>query len=84
MTSTSTGTGRSNNKAMSTETLGPWAQTHPWTLSKSMWEAKSSFEFFRAWNERPKSVMRNFDFHGFLEEGEGGEVDEFARIFLIM
>ncbi|ETS76544.1 hypothetical protein PFICI_11931 [Pestalotiopsis fici W106-1] len=60
----------------------PWAYTHRWTLSRSLWEAKSSAGFQRAWKEKPQFVMENHSFERFLEHGRGSDVDEFAEILL--
>lgn len=59
-----------------------WAYTHRWTLSRALWEASSSSEFQRAWREKPHFVISNYAFDGFLENGKGEDVDEFAEITL--
>ena len=61
---------------------GPWAYAHRWTLSRHLWEADSSFEFARTWNEKPHFVITNYSFEHFLEYGRGVDVDEFAEILL--
>ncbi|KAK3390050.1 hypothetical protein B0H63DRAFT_464706 [Podospora didyma] len=61
---------------------GPWAYVHRWTLSRSLWEAGSSFEFDRMWKERPQFVVANFALESFLGQGRAEDVDEFAEIML--
>ncbi|KAJ3577958.1 hypothetical protein NPX13_g2609 [Xylaria arbuscula] len=60
----------------------PWAYVHRWTLGRSLWEAGSSTEFRRAWRDSSHSVITNFTFAKFVEDGKGEDVDEFAEIFL--
>ncbi|KAJ1322948.1 RNA polymerase II-specific transcription factor-like protein [Microdochium nivale] len=64
--------------------IGVWARKHRWTLSRHLWEAADSFEFFRAWREKPFFVISSFDFAGFLETGKPGDVDDFARILMTL
>lgn len=60
----------------------PWAYTHRWTLARSLWEATSSFEFYRRWKESPHFVIANYSFDTFLKHGRGDDVDEFAEVML--
>ncbi|KAJ8119895.1 hypothetical protein ONZ43_g3256 [Nemania bipapillata] len=60
----------------------PWAYVHRWTLGRALWEASSSAEFRRAWQESPHFVIANFMFEKFVENGKGEDVDEFAEILL--
>ncbi|KAK0704585.1 hypothetical protein B0H67DRAFT_557360 [Lasiosphaeris hirsuta] len=65
------------------EEPGPWAFTHRWTLARSLWEAGSSFEFYRVWKEKPQFVIANYSLETFLEHGgRGDDVDDFAEILL--
>lgn len=64
--------------------IGVWAREHRWTLSRHLWEAADSFEFFRAWREKPSFVISSFDFAGFLETGKPQDVDDFARILMTL
>jgi len=64
--------------------IGIWADEHRWTLSSHLWNAPDSFEFYRAWREKPSFAISNFDFAGFLESGKPEDVDSFARIFLTL
>ncbi|KAI0400293.1 hypothetical protein F4802DRAFT_503901 [Xylaria palmicola] len=59
-----------------------WDYVHRWTLGRSLWEARSSAEFWRAWRESPHFVVTNFTFDDFLEAGDSGELDEFAQMLL--
>lgn len=61
---------------------GPWDLTHRWTLSRHLWEADSSFDFYRMWKEKPHYIINNFTLDNFLKYGRGDEVDEFAEILL--
>ncbi|KAK0715354.1 hypothetical protein B0H67DRAFT_665448 [Lasiosphaeris hirsuta] len=60
----------------------PWAYTHRWTLGRSLWEADSSFEFYRRWRETPHFVIANYSFDTFLKHGRGDDIDDFAEIML--
>lgn len=58
-----------------------WAPTS-FTASKSLWEATSSVEFYRAWREKPQYFIRNFDFKEFWQYGRLDDMDEFTRLML--
>lgn len=60
----------------------PWAYTHRWTLSRHLWEADTSFGFFRMWKEKPHYVINNFALDDFLKYGRGDDMDEFAVLVL--
>ncbi|KAK3335611.1 hypothetical protein B0T19DRAFT_13617 [Cercophora scortea] len=61
----------------------PWKYVHRWTLSRHLWEADSSFAFFRMWEEKkPHFVINNYTFDDFLRCGRREAVDDFARIML--
>ncbi|KAH9885674.1 hypothetical protein F4778DRAFT_498501 [Xylariomycetidae sp. FL2044] len=60
----------------------PWVYIHRWTLGRSLWEADSAYEFWRAWRERRHFVISNYAFEEFLEHGRGEDVDEFGKILL--
>lgn len=62
--------------------MGNWAQVHRWTLSSHLWNAPDSFEFFRAWAEKPFWVISAFKFEEFVKTGTGDDMDDFARSFL--
>ncbi|OIW24651.1 hypothetical protein CONLIGDRAFT_584015 [Coniochaeta ligniaria NRRL 30616] len=64
------------------EDQNPWAYTHRWTISRHLWEADTSFSFFRMWKEKPHYVINNYAFDDFLKYGRGDDVDEFAEILL--
>lgn len=59
-----------------------WSKIHPWTLSKQLWQAPSSYEFFREWNKKKHYMMSNVFFEDFIKEGSGDQVDEFAFVLL--
>ncbi|KUJ14697.1 uncharacterized protein LY89DRAFT_671121 [Mollisia scopiformis] len=65
-----------------TDDIGPWTYVHRWTLSRHLWEAESSFTFFRMWQEKPHFVINNYSFENFVKHGRGDDVDEFAEIML--
>jgi hypothetical protein len=67
-----------------TSASSAWAQVHRWTLSKYLWEAPDSFEFFQAWRDKPLFVLSGFNFDEFLKTGTGDDLDEFANMFLTM
>lgn len=60
-----------------------WEKPHRWTLSKQLWEAPSSFDFFRLWRDKPHHVIEGFNFEEFLKTGRGEHVDEFAKILMV-
>ncbi|KAK3693911.1 hypothetical protein B0T22DRAFT_55622 [Podospora appendiculata] len=61
----------------------PWQYVHRWTLSRHLWEADSSFSFFRMWEEKkPHFVINNYSFDDFLTCGRRDAVDDFAQIML--
>ncbi|KAH7024799.1 uncharacterized protein B0I36DRAFT_332050 [Microdochium trichocladiopsis] len=62
--------------------MGIWAYEHRWTLSRHLWDAPGSFEFCKAWNEKPFFYISGFGFREFLECGRPDDVDSFARILL--
>ncbi|KAI1488263.1 hypothetical protein F5X96DRAFT_94718 [Biscogniauxia mediterranea] len=62
--------------------VGNWAYVHRWTLSSYLWDAPSSFDFFRAWKEKPMWVISAFKFEEFVKHGMGDDIDEFSRYFL--
>ncbi|RYP76156.1 hypothetical protein DL771_001980 [Monosporascus sp. 5C6A] len=61
-----------------------WAQAHRWTLSGHLWNAPGSFEFFRAWREKPLWIVSSFKFEEFAKTGTGDDLDEFAQHFLTL
>lgn len=61
---------------------GAWAYTHRWTLSRSLWEASSSYEFQRLWKETPQFIVSNYSFEAFLKHGRAEDVDDFAEILM--
>jgi hypothetical protein len=68
----------------SIEDMGPWASVHLWTLSRHLWEAPSSFDFFHIYREKPHYTISNVFFDDFLKEGKGDDVDDFGRILLVV
>lgn len=60
----------------------PWASAHVWTLSRSLWEASSAFDFRRAWTSAPRFSITSYSFGNFLENGRGDEMDDFAEILM--
>ncbi|KAM7209602.1 hypothetical protein V8F20_000005 [Naviculisporaceae sp. PSN 640] len=62
---------------------GPWKYIYRWTLSAPLWEAESSFDFYRAWEDKgPHFVIDNYDLEDFLRYGRPDQVDEFGKIIL--
>ncbi|KAM7193738.1 hypothetical protein V8F33_007672 [Rhypophila sp. PSN 637] len=63
--------------------LGPWKYIYRWTLSRPLWEAEKSFDFYRAWEEKkPHFVIDNYALGEFLQHGRPELVDEFGKIIL--
>ncbi|KAK6008133.1 hypothetical protein QM012_000036 [Aureobasidium pullulans] len=63
---------------------GAWMGRQPWTLSKSAWEAVSSFDFDRAWDTHPPEGITCLELDGFLAKGKPDDVDEFGRCMLVI
>ncbi|KAI2464080.1 hypothetical protein F4781DRAFT_436786 [Annulohypoxylon bovei var. microspora] len=64
--------------------LGKWEYFHRWILSKHLWDATNSFDFYRAWKEKPMWIISAFDFDEFLRTGKGDDMDDFALVFLTL
>ncbi|KAI0450858.1 hypothetical protein F5B21DRAFT_489007 [Xylaria acuta] len=65
--------------------IGDWGSSaHRWTLSRHLWNAQNSFDFFRAWKEQPIYIIGSFDFEDFLKTGTGDDLDEFTFYFLTL
>ncbi|CAJ2501010.1 Uu.00g038630.m01.CDS01 [Anthostomella pinea] len=61
-----------------------WAYVPRWTLSSHLWNATNSFDFFRAWKEKPLWLVSAFEFEEFLETGVGDDLDDFPLFFLTL
>ncbi|KAH8653802.1 hypothetical protein BX600DRAFT_553451 [Xylariales sp. PMI_506] len=55
-----------------------------WTMSRRLWEAPSSFEFYRTWRERPHHVVGNMDFKNVLKLARGDDADDFAKLLMVV
>ncbi|KAI1461896.1 hypothetical protein F4805DRAFT_186598 [Annulohypoxylon moriforme] len=64
--------------------IDSWEYVHRSTLSRHLWAAENSFDFWRAWNEKPMWIISAFCFDEFLQTGKGDDIDDFALAFLIM
>ncbi|KAI1190092.1 hypothetical protein F5B17DRAFT_388679 [Nemania serpens] len=64
--------------------MGNWPFDERWTLSSHIWDAQSSFDFFRAWREKPLYIISSFEFEDFLKTGTGDDLDDFAYYFLAL
>ncbi|KAI0409412.1 hypothetical protein F4802DRAFT_604167 [Xylaria palmicola] len=70
--------------------VGYWEFAHRWTLSRiymlicrsHLWNAQNSFDFFRAWREKPLYVISEFNFDEFLKTGTGDDLDDFGYFLL--
>ncbi|RDW56818.1 hypothetical protein BP5796_12885 [Coleophoma crateriformis] len=58
-----------------------WKYIHCWTLSRPLWEAPSSFDFFRAWKAYP--VIENFDLESVLKTGRPDDIDDFSKVIIV-
>jgi hypothetical protein len=52
-------------------------------MSRPLWEAPSSFDFFVVWRNKAHRVIENFDLEIFLKTGSGDDVDDFARVLMV-
>lgn len=66
------------------DVLGAWKHLHYWTVSRPLWEAPSSFEFFVAWKENPHFIVANFEVGGLLKNARGEDVDDFMKLMVVM
>ncbi|KAH8167229.1 hypothetical protein CIB48_g1042 [Xylaria polymorpha] len=70
-----------HNVHLPTKTLGHVKEP---AESSHLWNAQNSFDFFRAWKEKPFYIINTFDFEDFLKAGTGDDLDEFAFYFLTL
>jgi hypothetical protein len=61
--------------------FGAWKYLHCWTMSRPLWEALSSFDFFRRW--KTYHIIRNFEFENFLKTGRADDVDDFSKVLMV-
>lgn len=52
------------------------------TASRHLWEADSSVNFYRAWQEKPQYCIQDLDFKAFWLYGRPEDVDDFTRLML--
>ncbi|KAI1109176.1 hypothetical protein F5Y14DRAFT_433546 [Nemania sp. NC0429] len=64
--------------------MGNWPFDERWTLSSHIWNAENSFDFFRAWREKPVYIISSFNFEEFLKTGTGDDLDDFAYYFITL
>lgn len=55
---------------------------HNFTASRHLWEADSSLNFFRAWNEKPQYIINDMGFKDFWSYGRPEDVDDFTKLML--
>lgn len=56
---------------------------HPWTISRHLWEALSSFDFDGAWQDKPRFHITCMGLDDFLRTGKADDVDDFGRMMLV-
>ncbi|KAI1099410.1 hypothetical protein F4804DRAFT_85130 [Jackrogersella minutella] len=61
-----------------------WRYIHRWSLSRHLWAATNSFDFYRAWKEKPMWIISAFYFDEFVRTGKGDDIDDFALVFLVL
>ena len=61
-----------------------WMAPHRWTFSKALWDAQSSPEFFLKWREQPVYIINSFYVQVIAKVARPADIDEFARVFLIL
>lgn len=54
----------------------------PYTASQPLWGATTSVEFFRAWREQPRWIIRMFDYKEFWQYARPEDMCEFTKIML--
>lgn len=50
-------------------------------MSRPLWEAPSSFDFFQTW--KAPHVIENFELESFLKTGRADDVNDFAKVFVV-
>lgn len=60
-----------------------WKYQHCWTISRSLWEASSSFDFFLVWKSKVHHINKNFEFESFLKCETGDDVDDFSKLLMV-
>ncbi|KAH8597060.1 hypothetical protein B0O99DRAFT_593341 [Bisporella sp. PMI_857] len=60
-----------------------WKYPHRWTISRPLWEAPSSFDFFLIWRNKAYPIIENFDFESFLKTGISDDVDDFSKVLMV-
>jgi hypothetical protein len=58
-----------------------WKYLHCFTVSRPLWEAPSSFDFFQKW--KAYHVVQNFEFEDFVKTGRAEDVDDFSKVLLV-
>ncbi|KAH8883952.1 hypothetical protein GQ53DRAFT_406735 [Thozetella sp. PMI_491] len=66
------------------EFFSSWQYLHRWTLSRQLWEAPSSWDFFQSWKTTPRYVIGNLDFESFLKTGRGEDLDGYSKFLLVV
>jgi hypothetical protein len=61
--------------------FAPWRYLHCFTVARPLWEAPSSFDFFRKW--KTYHVVENFDLEKFVKNGRAEDVDDFSKVQLV-
>jgi hypothetical protein len=52
-------------------------------VSAALWDAKSPFEFAKAWNEKKHFLVKSLDFHEVLKEADAQDIDVFGRMMMV-
>ncbi|KAK0392317.1 hypothetical protein NLU13_1813 [Sarocladium strictum] len=59
-----------------------WDQPIHFTASRHLWASQTSFEFFRAWRDKPRFLIEQMQFREFWQYASPDDLDEFTRIML--
>jgi hypothetical protein len=59
-----------------------WEQKIHFTASRHLWAAQTSFDFFRAWRDKPRFLIEQMQFREFWQYASPDDLDEFTRIML--
>lgn len=53
------------------------------TISAALWNAKSSFEFAKVWNEKNHFLVKDLDFEEVLQDANADDLDVFGRMIMV-
>jgi len=52
-------------------------------ISSALWDAKSPFDFAKAWNEKKHFLVKDLEFQEVLKEADAQDIDVFGRMIMV-